>query len=211
VNLNSPPERTHPRLRDRLRAATQEAILEAAEQAFARDGAQAARMESIAQAAGVAVGTLYNHFLDRDALIDAVLRARQATLLARLDDSLARMARAPFALALEDLVSSAQTHFAQHDAFFRMLMQTEHQPLGPTVLQPGEMMKQIRHRLDVLVQRGVRARAVRGDDAACFGWFLLGAMKAMLIRQMQGEARESLEAQRAALVRFVLHGAGVHP
>jgi len=195
-------------LRERLKEATQEAILEAAEQAFARDGALAARMESIAQAAGVAVGTLYNHFADRDALIDAVMRARQATLLARLDESLARTARAPFAVGLEDLVATAQSHFARYEAFLKMLMEAEHQRLGPGVLQPTELMKQFRKRVDALVQRGVKARAVRAEDADAFPWFILGALKALLIRQMKGLSADDEATQRAALVRFVLRGTG---
>jgi AcrR family transcriptional regulator len=206
VNLDSPSSRKPRRLRERLKQATQEAILEAAEQAFARDGALAARMESIALAAGVAVGTLYNHFEDRDALIDAVMRGRQATLLARLDQSLQRSARAPFSQGLEELVGAAQSHFGQCEAFLKVLMEAEHLRLGPGVLQPGELMKQIRRRVDVLVQRGVRAGTVRADDADAFAWFILGALKGLLIRQMKGLAGQDEAGQRSALVRFVLRG-----
>lgn len=206
MNLNSQTGRRPRRLRERLKEATQEAILEAAEQAFARDGALAARMESVAQAAGVAVGTLYNHFADRDALIDAVMRARQATLLTALDEALARTAKAPFGQALEALVAAAQAHFARHEAFLRLLMEAEHVRLGPGVLQPADLMGQLRRRVDTLVQRGVKARAVRADDASSFAWFVLGALKGMLIRQMRGLAPDDEAAQRAALVRFVLHG-----
>jgi AcrR family transcriptional regulator len=53
-----------PRLRERLREEAARAILAAAEEVFATDGLQA-RMERIAEQAGVAVGTLYNHFEDR--------------------------------------------------------------------------------------------------------------------------------------------------
>ena len=88
VNLNSSSARRPHRLRERLKEATRDAILEAAEEAFARDGVQAARMETIAKAAGVAVGTLYNHFEDRTALLDALMRARRADLIRRLDEAL---------------------------------------------------------------------------------------------------------------------------
>src|SRR5919206_3781985 len=76
------------RLRERLREATRDAILAAAEQAFAADGPRA-RMESIAERAGIAVGTLYNHFEDRDALWKALGRSRREALLARVDAALA--------------------------------------------------------------------------------------------------------------------------
>src|SRR5439155_24293704 len=62
------------RLRDRLRDAAHEAILDAAEEAFARHGMDAP-MEAIASLAGVAVGTLYNHFDSRAALLEALMSA----------------------------------------------------------------------------------------------------------------------------------------
>jgi hypothetical protein len=69
-------------------------------------------------------------------------------------------------------------------------------------------MRQFRKRVEVLVQRGVKARSLRAEDAGHFPWFILGAMKALLIRQMKGESSEPEAASRAALVRFVLAGAG---
>src|SRR5690242_20497966 len=62
-------------LRDRLKQATREAILEAAEAVFSERGFGGARVEEIAERAGVSVGTLYNYFDARRAILDAVLEA----------------------------------------------------------------------------------------------------------------------------------------
>src|SRR5438477_203996 len=72
-------------LRERLKGETQRAILEAAEEVFGESGLSGARMEDIAGRAGVSVGTLYNHFKDRDALLKDLIVARREELLARLD------------------------------------------------------------------------------------------------------------------------------
>ena len=53
------------KLRDRLKETTEQSILAAAEEVFAETGLHGARMETIAQNAGVSVGTLYNYFNDR--------------------------------------------------------------------------------------------------------------------------------------------------
>ena len=80
-------------LRDRLRQSTRDAILAAAATTFNGRDANAVRMEDIAAAAGVAVGTLYNYFRDRNALVAAVLQARTQGLLDALDDVVAAATR----------------------------------------------------------------------------------------------------------------------
>lgn len=54
--------------------ANRERILQAAQARFAADGL-AAEMDAIARAAGVAVGTLYHHFGDKETLLEAVVSA----------------------------------------------------------------------------------------------------------------------------------------
>lgn len=56
-------------------------LLEVASDAFAREGVDAS-LEGIAKAAGVGVGTLYRHFPNRDALMEAVYRRNVDQLLA---------------------------------------------------------------------------------------------------------------------------------
>ena len=88
VNLDS-HSGSRVRLRQRLRAETRAAILAAAEEVFAARGLRGARMEAIASRAGVAVGTLYNHFQDREALLSALIQSRRQALLDRVDRALA--------------------------------------------------------------------------------------------------------------------------
>jgi AcrR family transcriptional regulator len=52
---------------------TADRILDAAEQCIRRYGLRRVSMGDVARAAGVSRGSVYNHFQDRDALVDAVL------------------------------------------------------------------------------------------------------------------------------------------
>lgn len=61
-----------PPLKTRLREAASEAILDAVEDILLERGLDGASIASIAERAGVAVGTLYNYFPDRDAMIQAL-------------------------------------------------------------------------------------------------------------------------------------------
>jgi AcrR family transcriptional regulator len=60
-------------------------LLEVASAAFARDGVEAA-LERIAKDAGVGIGTLYRHFPNRDALMEAVYRHNLDQLIADADE-----------------------------------------------------------------------------------------------------------------------------
>jgi AcrR family transcriptional regulator len=60
-------------LRQRLNALRRDHILDAATRVFAAKGYNGATIRDIAQAAGVADGTIYNHFENKDALLFGIL------------------------------------------------------------------------------------------------------------------------------------------
>lgn len=65
-------------------------ILEAAERQIVLHGPEA-RMEVIAEAAGVAVGTLYRHFPTKDALVAAVVETHVEQIRAEIEATAARI------------------------------------------------------------------------------------------------------------------------
>src|SRR5579872_3681161 len=73
-----------PRRRDEARALFRNAILDAAEAVFAERGFHGARIQDIAQRARIAVGTVYNHFEQKDDVLAALLELRSEELMAQL-------------------------------------------------------------------------------------------------------------------------------
>ena len=63
------------RIKGRSRETTRQAVLGAAEWAFAREGYRGASMQFIAQRADVTAATICYHFGDKDGLWDGVLQA----------------------------------------------------------------------------------------------------------------------------------------
>jgi AcrR family transcriptional regulator len=63
-------------------------LVEVAAEAFAAKGVEAS-LEDIARTAGVGIGTLYRHFPNRDALVDAVYRRNVDELIEGADELLA--------------------------------------------------------------------------------------------------------------------------
>lgn len=196
------------RLRDRLREATCEAILMAAEQAFAGEGPKA-RMESIAALAGIAVGTLYNHFADREALWAALCRSRREALLVRLDEALERSRDVPFAQALRAFLGAFAQHWAAHRGFLAVLIQAE--PLGArsprAESRDRTMAGELAARAGALVRRGIEDGDLRPDGAELDPVLLIGMVRAVLFKHLDDAAPPVSGAELDRLVDLFLHGA----
>lgn len=63
--------------------------MEAARDAFAQHGSELS-MEELARRAGVGVGTVYRHFPNKDALLDALVTAQLSMLVERTREALAK-------------------------------------------------------------------------------------------------------------------------
>jgi AcrR family transcriptional regulator len=204
-----------PKLRERLREATNEAILEAAEEVFSHEGLHAAKMETISAKAGVAVGTLYNHFKDRESLLTHLIDARHAELLGRLDHALEEGARQPFAAQLRALVSALTAHLEEHQRFLSILLEGEATrdcrtfPLA--IRKPRKAMEQIYERIRTLVERGLKARALRPNDAELYPTMLMGMLRGLMMRRLYHDrgGEPAMTSRVEQIARFFLHGAEV--
>src|SRR5207248_4276634 len=187
MNRSSPTGRNILPLRERLKGETQRAILEAAQEVFGESGLSGARMEDIATRAGVSVGTLYNHFKDRDALLKELIVTRREELLARLDAVLASTAKDGFGAQLEQFVRAVLEHFDSHKAFLAIVLESEHarlhEPSGPRASGPNTALLQVYRRVEELLVRGRIAGALRPEGADSFPSFLMGILKGTLSRE----------------------------
>ena len=185
-----------------------QAILAAAEEVFADQGLHAAHMGDIAARAGVAVGTLYNHFKDRDDLLAGLLEARRAELLGRLDGALREAHDRPFADKLRALLAVMLSHKQSHARFFRILMQGElgrFQQTFPSACQmPTETMRELRARVEKVMKQGVREKAVRADIGELAPLLFMGMVRAVSAREDAGD----LASETERLLSFFLEGAG---
>ncbi len=207
VNLDS-PSRSRIHLRQRLRAETQAAILAAAEEVFARSGLHRARMESIAARAGVAVGTLYNHFQDREALVSALVRSRRKALLDRVDLALAGAEGAPFEEALAAFLAALFGHWAEHAGLLTALFQADQ--LGRPAAGDGRgrrMADELARRIERVLRRGVEEGRLRAEGAEDYAPQLLGMARARLV-QGAGSRRAPDGGASGRVLRMFLRGAG---
>lgn len=190
------------RLRDRLRDETVQAILGAAEEVLSEQGL-GARMEQIAARAGVAVGTLYNHFEDRQALVSALACSRRDAFFARLDSALAASQAKPIADQLRAFVDAVAEHAKAHGRYLSMLVQSGE---GPAHAAPVKsLIADLVARADAMVARGVVSGELRADGREVMGLALVGVIRAANVRVLEGAA--TWESLTGPLIDLFLKGA----
>jgi AcrR family transcriptional regulator len=100
---------TNPRKRasqERSRA-TVDALIEATARILVRDGFDRASTNRIAQEAGVSVGSLYQYYPGKEALVAAVMERHNQDLMQVVRDALAEVAGEPLERATRKLVAAA--------------------------------------------------------------------------------------------------------
>ncbi len=198
-------------MRERVRQATRATILQAAEKVFSERGIGAARMEEIAEQAGLAVGTIYNYFDDRHALLQAVLDASADELEQRLAEA-APSAGEPFKRQLERFLAKVLEHQQAHFRLFAILAQEEAGLCRPpSAAEPRRLRLRALHDLaERLVERGVAQGALRPEDADLFPTFLSNMLRGIFLRDLLATGAPPRLEEAPRLARFFLHGAGGH-
>lgn len=204
MNRDSAKRAPAPRLRARLREATGDAIRAAAEEVFNEQGF-GARMEDIAERAGVSVGTLYNHFEDRNALLLELIRVRREALMLQVDTALAGVAGRPFREQLRALLDKVFGHFREHARFFAIVMQSELVRTGSFPQRNG-LLAEMSKRVEPLIQRGVAAGELRREGSEFYASLLLGMVRGLLMRVAETQRSEELQHGADVLLQVFLQG-----
>jgi AcrR family transcriptional regulator len=186
-------------------------ILAAAEEVFADQGLHAAHMGDIAARAGVAVGTLYNHFKDREALLAGLLEARRHELLGRLDAAARGASDQPFRHRLRAVLAVMLNHKQDHRKFFHILMQGEvgryHETFPSAGSVSSETIREVFARVDKLMKQGVREGELRADIADLLPVLFVGIVRAFAIRALALGADTDVAGETDRLLGFFLEGA----
>ena len=191
-------------LRQKLREATGLAILDAAEQIAAEQGVPNASLQAIAERAGVAVGTIYNYFPDKQELFAALFKRRRDELSAAIDETAKKHGKEPFAAQLEAFVNSVFTHFDRHRAYLRIALDSQpvvNEERGKK--QPA--MQQLQERAERIVRLGVREKRLRDVEVELMATVLVSIVRAVLL--MRAHRDEPFAPETARIVSLFLEGA----
>jgi AcrR family transcriptional regulator len=215
VKTSSPASSPAPSLRERIRETTVQAIVAAAEEVFADAGLHAAHMGTIAAKAGVSVGTLYNHFEDREALLAGLLAARRAELLGKMDEAIREAAGRPVRERLRGLLHAFAGHCLAHRKYIYIVLQREvgrYQQTYPQAwAKKTDTMREIHERIEGEMKRGVKERALRPEAAELGALFFLGMLRALVIRDVLAESSGDMSSDLDRLLDVFFDGMGAGP
>jgi AcrR family transcriptional regulator len=199
-----------PRRRDEARALFRNAILEAAEAVFAEHGFHRARIHDVAQRARIAVGTVYNHFEQKEDVLRALLEERTEGFIEQLEAKPGDPAE--FEPRLRARVDRILSYVESHRAFFTIA--AEHGLVGASSASAtgvgGKAARQLgraRALLVAIANEGIDAGVIEPTDPALVARFLGGLVRAFTIGTLQQDPEAPLAKDAEVLVRFFLHGA----
>ncbi len=181
------PRPTKVSLRERLRLAVHESLLDATERAIVEDGVEAASLQSIARRADVAVGTIYNYFNDRQELFRELFMKRRTEVLAAVDAGMKEAQGKPFEAQLESFARALLGHYDTRRDFMRVVFASETLRLQMMCDKAGRL-RPFLHELESRAQRimrvGVAEQRIAEDDvpllAAVFTSVLRGVVAVRL-------------------------------
>jgi AcrR family transcriptional regulator len=134
-------------------------LLEVATAAFATAQGRSVSLESIARDAGVGIGTLYRHFPNREALVEAIYRVELAEVAAAAGQLLKRH---PPQTALRRWMD----RYASFVAAKRGMAESLHAIFDSGAMEPSETRDSIVGAVDALLQAGADDGTLRSDVQA---------------------------------------------
>ena len=198
------------RRRDEARALFRNAILDAAEAVFAEAGFHGARIQDIAERARIAVGTVYNHFENKDEVLVALLEERAEEMLQQLAP-LPGDPR-PFPARLTARIARVLGCVQRHHAFFAIA--NEH-GLFAGGASPGaspssrrlRRVEKFRSAFRELVQEGVDSGDLEPLAGDALVRFFGGTVRAFVLSSLDQQGVD-VDEQARTVVDLFLHGAG---
>ena len=194
--------------------ASRNAILQAALAEFAQQGLAGARMDAIADAAGVNKALLYYYFQDKETLYGSILDR----FFERLVERVIAVCDRPGSAGLRFL-SYVRTHYdsVAESPYYAHIFMSELMSAGrggsPHLARIFERyMRPIAGRVLAVVEEGVRRREFRAVDPNQFipsaigsivHYFLTAPLRQKLLPEMDFTSAQAIQTRRAAVLDFI--------
>lgn len=206
----SRPQALRQALQEQTRAAYREAILDAAEQVFLKEGFQSAKMVDVAESTGVSVGTLYNYFDSKEAVFLALAERHRTRYFAMLAEPFIKTDAIE---QLREFVDRTLGFVEQNGVVFAIYLRATTPwlegavPTTPT-MDPEEDQKRYNALLAHLFTEGISSGRLRDDIAVDeLVWALHSLLQAAIIAWVGSQDQRALVERGRSLVQLFLEGA----
>jgi TetR/AcrR family transcriptional regulator, fatty acid metabolism regulator protein len=186
-----------------------QSIQEATMRVISRKGMAAATVQEIADEAGVAKGTIYLYFRDRDELIEKTFEGAMTQLVARIDAVLDQ--DLPFDQKIRAMMAAKLGFFSENREFFRLYL-TLRMPEGPPSRQRRQ--KQTCHpqyraraqKLAAVLKEAMERGEVRELDPYRLALFIIEGSTAVILERLTEDSSPADAADAELLAGLVLDG-----
>lgn len=196
-------------VREESRAAYREAIFAAAERAFGRLGFHDVKIADIAAEAGVAAGTVYNYFKNKDEVFTSILQRGQervASLLNGHPDVADPIERTR--LRMRDTFAYLEDHGVLFGMFIRLGGFTEFLQKRAFEDQCEHSYTQGVNRTQAVIREGIASGQLRGDIAVeDLTALLMGLCDATIFSWSRAGCPPGLAARADTIIELFLRGA----
>lgn len=189
-----------------------QSIQEAAIRVISRKGMASATMQEIAEEAGVAKGTIYLYFRDREELVEKTFETAIGELHKRIDAALD--AEGSFAQRLRAVITAKLSFFNENREFFR-LYQTLRMPEGSASQQRRQKrtcQPQYRTRVEkmaAVLKLAMDAGEVRPLDPKRLALFLIETSTAIVLERLSEDAPPPESEDVELIVSTLLSGIAI--
>lgn len=183
-------------------------ILEAARRVIAERGVEEASVERIAHEAGVAKGTIYLYFDNKEMLLARTAEHGFRELMTQSRDATRRAHGA--VPKLEALVREMLEHSAEHQAFFQALQRRTR--LGDSqesmlAHEVGEQAESYASFVSSVIDEGIAAGEFRKLDSQRAARFLVEMIRGGIVARFRTPSPASVDRDARSIVDFFVHGA----
>jgi AcrR family transcriptional regulator len=186
-----------------------QSIQEATMRVIARKGMAAATMQEIAEEAGVAKGTIYLYFRDREELVEKTFESAMSRLMGLVDEALDR--DTTFDQKIHDVIAAQLGFFSSSREFFRLYLSMR-MPEGTPERQRRQKVTcqpQYRERIQKLataIEQAMDRGEVRRADPFRLALFIIEGSTAVLIERLTEETSPAESADVDLIVGLILDG-----
>jgi TetR/AcrR family acrAB operon transcriptional repressor len=191
-------------------AATRQALLDAALKVFSQKGYAAARLEDVAEQAGVTRGAVYWHFKNKADLYNTLVSETLGGIQRVVDRA---VGKGGTFLAIQRRVMVYVITLLEEDATYRavqelMILKTGYEPeLAEGLIKKREAMRQIEEEIAGYFRIGIQAGELRADlDPLIAARAMLAYINGITLNWLVDQQAFSLRASAPALVEVFMRG-----
>jgi len=186
-----------------------QSIQDAAMRVIARKGMAAATMQEIAEEAGVAKGTIYLYFRDRDELVEKTFETAITQLLGKVERALE--SESTVEQKIRAAIAAKFAFFRENREFFRLYIQLR--------LPEGDAQQQRRHkrtcepqyrssvaRFAEILQAAMDRGEIRRFDSHRLALFIVEGSNAIVVERVMEETSPSEQDDVEFLTQVILGG-----